>query len=68
MAQQSLTPAREKIVINMICLLAGALYFSLVVSHVFAVAILIVWVRLEKSTRLNLDVKNIFARSHTEHR
>lgn len=51
----------------MICLLAGALYFWLVVSHVFAVAILIVWVRLEKSKWLNLDVKNNFKWSHNEH-
>jgi len=38
---------------------------GLLVSHIFAVPVL--WVGLEKSTQLNLDVRNIFARSHTEH-
>jgi hypothetical protein len=40
----------------------------LVVSHLFAVSVSVVGVGLQKSKELNLDVKNIFAVSHTEHR
>jgi hypothetical protein len=36
----------------------------LVVSHPFAV--LILWMVLEKSKQLNLDVRNIFGGSHTK--
>jgi hypothetical protein len=39
----------------------------LVVSHLFAVSVLVLWLRLGKSKLLNLDVRNIFATSHTEH-
>jgi hypothetical protein len=39
----------------------------LVVSHLFAVPVLVLWLGLEKSKLLNLDVRNIFAGSHTEH-
>jgi transposase-like protein len=40
-----------------------------VVSHVFAVAVFVLWVGLEKrKVKLNLDVRNIFAMSETEHR
>jgi hypothetical protein len=37
----------------------------LVVSHLFAVSVL--WLGLGKSKLLNLDVRDIFATSHTEH-
>jgi hypothetical protein len=36
----------------------------LVVPHLFAVPISVLWVGLQKSKYLNLDVKNIFAGSH----
>jgi hypothetical protein len=36
-------------------------------SHQFAVPILVLWMGLEKSKEPNLDVRNIFAGSHTEH-
>jgi hypothetical protein len=39
----------------------------LVVSHLFAVSVLVLWLGLRKSKLLNLDVRNIFARSHTDH-
>jgi len=39
----------------------------LVVPHLFAVLVSVLWVGLIKSTELNLGVKNIFAGSHTEH-
>jgi hypothetical protein len=32
-----------------------------VVSHLFAVAVLVLWVQLERKKKLNLDVRNIFA-------
>jgi hypothetical protein len=32
-----------------------------------AVPVLVLWVGLEKSKELNLNVKNIFAMSHTQH-
>jgi hypothetical protein len=35
--------------------------FLLVVSHLFAVPVLVLWVGLEKSKELILDVRNIFA-------
>jgi hypothetical protein len=43
----------------------GGLLF--VVSHPFAVPVLVLWLGLEKSKQLNLNVRNIFAGSHTEH-
>jgi hypothetical protein len=39
----------------------------LVVPHLLAVLVSVLRVGLLKSTELNLDVKNIFAGSHTEH-
>jgi len=38
----------------------------LVVSHLFLVPVSVLWVGLQKSTQLNLDVKNISAGSHTD--
>jgi hypothetical protein len=46
----------------------GAGGLVLVVSHLFDVPISILLVVLQKTKQLNLDVKNIFAGSHTEHR
>jgi hypothetical protein len=40
----------------------------LVVPHLFVVPVWVLSVGLQKSTELNLDVKNIFAGSHNEHR
>jgi hypothetical protein len=40
----------------------------LVVSHLFAVPVSVLSVGLRKSTQQNLDVKNIFTGSQTEHR
>ncbi len=34
----------------------------------FSVPVSVLWVGLQKSTQLNLDVKDIFSGSHTEHR
>jgi hypothetical protein len=42
--------------------------FLLVVPNIFAVPVSVSWVALQKSKLLNLDVKNIFAGSHTAHR
>ncbi len=39
----------------------------LVVSSLYAVPVLVLWVGLEKSKYLILDARNIFAESHTEH-
>jgi hypothetical protein len=42
----------------------------LVVSHLFAVPVLVFWVVLgekKKERKVNWDVRNIFAGSHTEH-
>jgi hypothetical protein len=39
----------------------------LVVSHLFAITILVLWVGFKKRKKLNLDVRIIFAGSHTEH-
>ncbi len=36
----------------------------LIGSHLFAILVLVLWVGLKKSKQLNLDVINIFARSH----
>jgi hypothetical protein len=36
----------------------------LVVPHLFAFPVAVLWVGLQKSTELNLGVKNIFAGSH----
>ncbi len=38
----------------------------LVISHIFAVPVSVLWVGLQQSSQLNLDVKNIFAGSHTD--
>jgi hypothetical protein len=38
----------------------------LVLHHLFAVAVSVVWAGLQKSKQLNLDMKKIFAGSHTE--
>ncbi len=38
----------------------------LVVAHLFAVPVSLLWVGLQKSTQLNLDVKTIFEGSYTE--
>jgi hypothetical protein len=38
----------------------------LVVAHLFAVPVSLLWVVLQKSTQLNLDVKTILAGSYTE--
>ncbi len=67
----------EKSVINMVWLLllvsdwpiitVGPGGLPLVVSDLFAVPILVLWAGLQKSKLLNLDVRNIFAGSHTEH-
>ncbi len=38
----------------------------LVVAHLFAVQVAVLWVGLQKSKQLYLDVKNIFAGLHTE--
>ncbi len=46
----------------------GAGGLVLVVSHLFDVPISILLVVLQKTKQLNLDAKNIFAGSHTEHR
>jgi hypothetical protein len=40
----------------------------LVVPHLFALPVSVLLVGLQKSTELNLDVKNIFSGSHTQHR
>jgi hypothetical protein len=40
-------------------IMIGAGRLLLVVSHLFAVPVLILWVGLEKSIKLNLDVRNI---------
>jgi hypothetical protein len=40
-------------------IMIGAGGLLLVVSHLFAVSVLILWVGLEKSIKLNLDVRNI---------
>jgi hypothetical protein len=49
-----------------------ATYFQLaqsgIVSHLFAVPTSLSWVLLKKSKKLNLDVRNIFAWSHTKKR
>jgi hypothetical protein len=37
----------------------------LAVPHLFALPFSVLWVGLQKSTELNLDVKHIFAGSHT---
>jgi hypothetical protein len=37
----------------------------LAVPHLFAVPFSVLWVGLQKSIELHLDVKNIFAGSHT---
>jgi hypothetical protein len=39
-----------------------------VVSHLFAELVFVLWLKLEKKKKLNLDVINIYAVSHTEHR
>jgi len=63
MAQQKLTPAVDGL--DSSISRGGSL---LVVSHLFVIPILVSWVGLEKKqTNLNLEVKNIFARSHSEH-
>jgi hypothetical protein len=54
-AQQSLTPA-----VDWLDSLIGPRGLVLVVSHVFAVPVLVLWVELEKTKKLNLDVKNMF--------
>jgi hypothetical protein len=40
-------------------IMIGAGGLLLVVSHLFAVTVLILWVGLEKSIKLNSDVRNI---------
>jgi hypothetical protein len=61
---------------NMIWLLLPVSYWPLImigqsglvlVSGLFAVPVLVLWVGLGKSKQLNLDVRNIFAGSLTEH-
>jgi hypothetical protein len=42
-------------------------WFALSSSHLFALPRSVLWVGLEKSKQLNLDVTNIFAESHTQH-
>ncbi len=67
----------EKSVINIIWLLFPVSHWSiimigdgellLIVSHLFAVSVFILGLRLKKKTRLNWDVRNIVARSPSEH-
>jgi hypothetical protein len=38
----------------------------LVLFHLFAVSVSVFWAGLQKCKQLNLDMKNIFAGSHTE--
>jgi hypothetical protein len=42
--------------------------FAISSSHLFVVPILVLWVGLEKSKKLNFDVRNIFVGSYTEPR
>ncbi len=37
-------------------------------SHLFAIPVSIYWWVATKKKKLNLDIRNTFARSHTEHR
>jgi hypothetical protein len=39
----------------------------LVVFHLFAVPVLISWAEFGRKKKLNLNVRNVFAGSHTEH-
>jgi hypothetical protein len=39
----------------------------LVVFHLFAVPVLILWAELGKKKKLYLNVRNVFAGSHTEY-
>jgi hypothetical protein len=48
--------------------LIGAGQLLLVVSHLFAVPVLVLWVGLKTNKESKLGCENIFARSHTEHR
>jgi hypothetical protein len=43
----------------------GAGGLLLVASQTFAIPVSVLWVGFQKSTQLNLDVKNTFAGSHT---
>jgi hypothetical protein len=45
----------------------GAGASPLAASHLFVVSILVLWVRLETSQQLNLDMRSISAGSHIEH-
>ncbi len=40
----------------------------LVVPHLYAIPVSVLWVGLHKSIRINLDAKKYFAESHPEHR
>jgi len=40
---------------------------NLVVPHLFAIPVSILWLGLQRSEQLNLDVKITLAESHTEH-
>ncbi len=48
--------------------LIGAGQLLLVVSHLFAIPVLVLWVGLKKNKESKLGCENNFARSHTEHR
>jgi hypothetical protein len=39
----------------------------LVVSHLLAVPVFVLWIRLEKFKLSNLDARKFFAGSHTKH-
>jgi hypothetical protein len=66
----------EKSVINMIWLflidcpiiIIGPGGLLLVVPHLYAIPVSVLWVGLHKSIRINLDAKKYFAESHPEHR
>ncbi len=59
--QQSLTPAVDPDV-DLLDRLIDSGVLLLVVSHLFAVPVLVLWVRLGKRAYLNLDVKNHFCK------
>jgi hypothetical protein len=60
----------ENSVINMISLLLHVFdwsrWFAISSSHLFAIPLSVLWVALEKSKQLNLDVRNMFVGSHIE--
>jgi hypothetical protein len=47
--------------------LIGPAGLLLVVSHLFAIPVLVLWVGLEKCKQLKLGCENFFAGSHSEH-